>query len=61
MLNRESCPRCSGDVRVDRDKYGWYVECIICGYMRDLESVVVTRQNSTGRHAGKERKIGRTY
>ena len=60
MLNREGCPRCKGDVRVDRDEYGWYVECIMCGYMRDLASVVVTKQSSTRRHYEKERKIGRT-
>ena len=44
MLNLKSCPRCKGDVRVDRDEYGWYEECIQCGYVRDLKSVVTTQE-----------------
>jgi hypothetical protein len=36
-LRRKSCPRCkTGNVRVDRDQYGWYEYCIQCGYVRDL-------------------------
>ena len=40
MIRFKSCPRCKGDVRLDRDYYGWYEECLQCGYMRDLESIV---------------------
>ncbi|MBI2869122.1 MAG: hypothetical protein HYX96_04770 [Chloroflexi bacterium] len=33
----KKCPRCrGGDIRIDRDEYGWYEQCIMCGYMRDL-------------------------
>lgn len=40
MLRLKSCPRCRGDVRTDKDHYGWYEECLQCGYLRDLEAVV---------------------
>jgi len=44
MLRLKSCPRCKGAVRVDRDQYGWYEECIQCGYLCDLENVVTTQE-----------------
>ena len=37
MLRLKGCPKCHGDVRVDRDQYGWYEQCIQCGFVRDLE------------------------
>ena len=40
MLKLKGCPRCKGDVRVDWDRYGWFEECMQCGYMRDLKSLV---------------------
>ncbi len=46
MLKVKRCPRCKGDVRFDRDQYGWYEECMQCGYLRDLESVVVPRKQN---------------
>ena len=38
MWKFKSCPRCGGDIFLDKDKYGWYMECLKCGYQRDLES-----------------------
>ena len=39
MLRLKGCPKCMGDVRTDRDEYGWYEECLQCGYLRDLVEV----------------------
>ncbi|HJN87866.1 MAG: hypothetical protein QF714_08730 [Dehalococcoidia bacterium] len=33
------CPRCSGDIYVDRDQYGPYITCIQCGFSRDVPNV----------------------
>lgn len=38
MLMLKSCPRCRGDLYRDRDQYGWFLLCLHCGYMRDLEA-----------------------
>jgi Zn ribbon nucleic-acid-binding protein len=32
----EQCPKCKGYVMLQRDSYGWYVECLQCGYTHDL-------------------------
>ena len=38
MLNFKSCPRCKGDVSVDRDWYGEYASCLQCGWSKDSAS-----------------------
>ena len=38
MLQLKACPRCRGDIHVNRDMYGSYRQCLQCGYMKDLES-----------------------
>jgi uncharacterized protein YbaR (Trm112 family) len=32
MFKLKACPRCRGDLREDRDKYGKYSICMQCGY-----------------------------
>lgn len=36
MLRLKDCPRCKGDILIDRDHFGWYEQCLQCGYQRDL-------------------------
>lgn len=43
MLYTKACPRCSGDIKLDRDNYGVYAKCLQCGFNRDF----VTRREST--------------
>ena len=37
MLYLKACPRCDGDVHVNRDVYGEYRQCLQCGYTEDTE------------------------
>lgn len=36
MVLFKACPRCKGDITLDRDIYGPYMRCLQCGYLRDL-------------------------
>ena len=38
MWKFDMCPRCGGDIFIDRDMDGWYEECLQCSYRHDLES-----------------------
>ena len=38
MIFFKACPRCSGDMHVNRDIYGDYKECLNCGNMQDMEN-----------------------
>ena len=38
MLWLKSCPRCrTGGVVLNADGYGAYIECLQCGYMKDVD------------------------
>ena len=36
MIMFKACPRCQGDMHENKDMYGEYRECLMCGYMADL-------------------------
>ncbi len=37
MVWFKSCPRChKGDIALDRDLYGWYLQCLQCSYTKDI-------------------------
>ena len=40
MLKINSCPKCRGDVMVDKDEHGHYEECLQCGYLSDVGRAV---------------------
>ena len=42
-FSQKRCPKCGGNVYLDRDLYGWYEQCLQCGYTCDLKSIVEAR------------------
>jgi len=30
------CPKCGGNLYLDRDYNGWYEQCLQCGFIKDL-------------------------
>ena len=44
---QKRCPRCGGNVYLDKDKFGWYEECLQCGYNRDLQAIVDARKRES--------------
>ncbi len=45
MIYFKSCNRCQGDMLLERDRYGQYLQCIQCGYETD------SLQQAQARHA----------
>jgi len=46
---KSRCPKCGGNVYLDRDYDGWYEQCLQCSCTRYLETVVEVREKvSTG-------------
>jgi len=35
----KACPRCGGDVFLDKEFDTWYVQCLQCGYHRELGNI----------------------
>ncbi len=59
MIRIKSCPRCHGDIRLDRDHYGWFEECLQCGYTRDLRSVSEFKQGTPEKRKVRQRVLVR--
>ena len=38
-----SCPKCQGKIFIDRDLYGWFVQCLMCGFFHDLEELAISQ------------------
>jgi ribosomal protein S27AE len=39
MWKLKSCPRCGGDIFIDRDLDGWHEQCLQCSYRRELAKI----------------------
>jgi DNA-directed RNA polymerase subunit M/transcription elongation factor TFIIS len=33
------CPKCGGNLYIEKDHHGWYEQCLQCAYMRDLPMI----------------------
>jgi ribosomal protein S27AE len=49
MWRLRGCPKCGGDVFLEKDISGWYERCLQCGYNRDMLTVVEVKQQPTGK------------
>ncbi|MCH7552833.1 MAG: hypothetical protein IIC82_02395 [Chloroflexi bacterium] len=38
MLFLKSCPRCQGDMYLEKDSYGSFHQCLQCGNTKDLDA-----------------------
>ncbi len=43
MWRFKGCPKCKGDMLVDRDLDGWYGWCLQCGYRHALVGIITVR------------------
>lgn len=35
----KACPRCQGDVFMDKDLDGWFEQCLQCSFRRELKDI----------------------
>ena len=42
----KSCPRCGGDLLIEKDLYGWNEKCFQCSFSRDLKESVKSEKVS---------------
>jgi hypothetical protein len=45
MWKLRSCPKCHGDVFLEKDISGWYERCLQCGYNRDMIPMVEVKKS----------------
>jgi ribosomal protein S27AE len=53
----KGCPRCGGDVFIDKDLDNWYEQCLQCSYRVELRRINTYKEPvSSGEVQGKENK-----
>jgi hypothetical protein len=55
MWRFKGCPKCGGDLFVDYDMVGWYEECLQCGYLHDLKTILEVREEKPEKLAKAEK------
>jgi Zn ribbon nucleic-acid-binding protein len=48
LITGGRCPKCGGNLYMDRDYIGWYEQCLQCGYMNDLGVVYQNKKKTPG-------------
>jgi hypothetical protein len=46
LIKRKSCKRCGGDLSIECDIYGVYIECIQCGATYTKDDLKLTALNN---------------
>jgi ribosomal protein S27AE len=50
----KDCPRCGGDTFIDKDMDGWYQQCLLCAYRRELKELNASKRPLEKVVAGEE-------
>jgi hypothetical protein len=46
LITGGRCPKCGGNLYLDRDYIGWYEQCLQCAYMKDLGVVYRSKKKT---------------
>ena len=58
-LKSKSCPRCGGNILIDRDLDGWDEVCLQCGYRLDLIGIIKVWPQVKAEEGGSRECLGR--
>ncbi len=59
MLYLKSCPKCHGDMYLEKDSYGVFRQCLQCGLVRDLDAPMTSVAQAAAAVAQEEHRRGR--
>ncbi len=54
----KSCPRCGGDLFMDRDMDSWYEQCLQCSYRVELQPVARFKGSASAAQTCSEKRTG---
>jgi len=61
MWKLKSCPRCRGDIFIDKELDGWHEQCLQCGYVRNIPNTVNVHQHSGDKGRKELSKLSSRY
>jgi len=54
----KSCPRCGGDIFIDRDLDGWHEQCLQCSYRSELKTLAKFKEPVSAGETRSKRRVG---
>ncbi|MEE9399939.1 MAG: hypothetical protein V3V23_06690 [Dehalococcoidales bacterium] len=55
----KSCPRCGGDIFIDRELGDWYAQCLQCGYLYSMPGKVKVDQHHDAKNKEELSKLSK--
>jgi len=52
----KACPRCHGDVYIDKDMDGWYEQCLQCSHRQQLKDIFEFGREHVAAHASHQKE-----
>lgn len=46
FVSKTRCPKCGGSIILDSDHYGWFEECLQCGYNHNLKKMPAVKMET---------------
>jgi len=54
---QKKCPKCGGNVYLDKDEYGWYEQCLQCSFTSMLGKIVDVQETvKSGKGSRREKQ-----
>ncbi|MEK6706778.1 MAG: hypothetical protein AABZ06_13425 [Bdellovibrionota bacterium] len=53
----KACPRCGGDMFVDRDLDSWYEQCLQCSYRMELKPLAAIKEPVNAGERGSKKRL----
>ncbi|MFC1873972.1 hypothetical protein ACFLYX_01585 [Chloroflexota bacterium] len=54
MWKLKNCPRCNGDVFIDKDLDSWFEQCLQCSYRKELKGIFEYGKKAVGAGSNRE-------
>jgi hypothetical protein len=54
---QKKCPKCGGNVYLDKDEYGWFEQCLQCSFTSMLGKIVDVRETVKNDKSSRREKV----
>jgi len=57
FVRKQKCPKCAGNMFLDIDTYGWYEQCLQCGFCSHLGKMVEMKDKNGNKYYTESEKV----
>jgi hypothetical protein len=57
FVRKQKCPKCGGNMFLDMDSFGWYEQCLQCGFSSHLGQLVELKDKDGNKYYAEPEKV----